>query len=68
MATFAGDDSYGSSLATTTVSVGSAPAPINFPTQSQPVDYTMTIIGAAIGIVIAVVIAVAAAVLILRKR
>jgi outer membrane protein assembly factor BamB len=67
-AAFAGDDSYGSSTAYTTVTVGPAPAvtpPVEIPT---PVDYTMTIAYAAIAIIIAVVIAVAVAVLLLRKR
>jgi len=70
LASFAGDDSYGSSSAATAVSVGPAPEPITFPEQPQQVipDYTMTIIGAAIAIIIAVAIAVALAVLILRKR
>jgi hypothetical protein len=68
VASFAADDSYGSSMATTGVTVGPAPAvtpPVEIPT---PVDYTMTIAYAAIAIIIAVVIAVAVAVLLLRKR
>jgi hypothetical protein len=68
IASFAGDDSYGSSTAATNLSVGPAPEtqqPIEIPT---PVDYTMTIAYAAIAIIIAVVIAVAVAVLLIRKR
>ena len=68
IASFAGDDSYGSSAAATAVSVGPAPAT---PEQTEPQvipDYTMTIVGAAIAMMIAVAIAVAIAVLILRKR
>jgi outer membrane protein assembly factor BamB len=68
IASFAADDSYGSSAASTMVTVGPAPAPIQFPEQTAPADYTLTIVGAAVAIIIAVVIAVAAAVLILRKR
>ena len=69
VASFAGDDSYGSSGASTSVSVGPAPETIQFPQQALPPDYTMTIVAAAIAITIAVVIAVAVAtVLILRKR
>jgi len=68
IALFAGDDSYGSSLSTTAVSVGAAPTQIEFPLAPTPADYTMTIISAAVTIIIAVVIAVAIAVLILRKR
>jgi outer membrane protein assembly factor BamB len=64
IASFAGDDSYGSSGAATAVSVGPAPVAIQLPEQITPPDYTMTIIGSAI----AVIIAVAIAVLILRKR
>ena len=67
-ASFAGDDSYGSSDAYTTMHVGPAPEPIEIPPAAQPIDYTMTIVYAAIAIIIAVVIAVAAAVLLLRKR
>jgi hypothetical protein len=58
IAQFAGDDSYGSSSASTTLSVGPAPATTN--NQQQPQvsvpDYTMTIIAAAIAIIIAVVL------------
>ena len=67
-ATFAGDDSYGSSWDETGLSVGTATEPIQFPEQAAPIDYTMTIVGAAIAIIIAVAIAVAIAVLLLRKR
>jgi hypothetical protein len=65
-ATFEGDDSYGSSGASTAVSVGPAPASIKIPEQITPVDYTMTIIGVGIAVIIAV--AVAINILILRKR
>jgi len=69
IASFGPDDSYGSSLSTTTVTVSPAPPaekPVEFP---QSTDYTMTIVGAAVAIIIAVVIAVAlATVLLLRKR
>jgi hypothetical protein len=67
-ATFAGDDSYGSSWAQTYASVVKAPATPETPTQAPIPDYTMTIIYAAIAIIIAVVIAVAVAILLLRKR
>ena len=65
VATFAGDDSYGSSSASTAVSVGPAPESITFPEQVTPADYTWTIVGMGIAIIIAVAIAT---VLILRKR
>ena len=60
--------SYGSSAASTAVSMGPAPATITIPEQVTPPDYTMTIVGVAIAIMIAVTIAVAAAILMLRKR
>jgi len=68
IASFAGDDSYGSSSASTAVSVGPAPEPIEFPQQSTPPDYTMTIVGTGIGIVIAVAIVGLLIFLALRKR
>ena len=68
IASFAGDDSYSSSLTTTAVSVGPAPVEVQFPETPTPQDYTMTIVGAAIAIIIAVAIAVAIAVPLLRKR
>jgi outer membrane protein assembly factor BamB len=68
IASFAGDDSYGSSGASTAVSVGPATEPIDFPQSPTPADYTMLIVGGVIAIIIAVIISVAVAVLILRKR
>ncbi len=65
VASFAGDESYGSSGASTAVTVGPAPATINIPEQITPPDYTMTIIGGVITVVIAVAIAT---ILILRKK
>ncbi len=64
-ATFAGDESYGSSWDETAVMVGpapAAPATVEIPT---PPDYTMTIVVAAVAVIIAVAIAT---LLILRKR
>ena len=65
IASFAGDDSYGSSAASTAVSVGPASAPIVIPEQSTPPDYTMTIVG--MGIAIMAVVAIVG-LLIYRKR
>jgi hypothetical protein len=66
IASFAGDDAYGSSAAATALAVGPAPA---VPDTTQPEvvvpDYTMTIIGAAIAVIIAVAIV---GVLTLRKK
>jgi hypothetical protein len=68
LASFAGDDSYGSSSAATSLSVGPAIATPSTPEIPTPVDTTMVIIGTGVAIIIAVVIAVAVAVLLLRKR
>ena len=68
IASFAGDDSYGSSAASTAVLVGPTEQQVVIPEQITPPDYTMTIIGGVIAIIIAVAIAVAIAILILRKR
>jgi hypothetical protein len=65
IASFAGDDSYSSSSASTVISVGPTAAEITIPEQVLPQDYTMTIIGVGIVVVIAVAIST---VLILRKR
>ena len=64
-ASFAADDSYGSSSAATAVTVGPAPATPETPATPVIPDYTMTIIGAAIAVIIAVAIVGA---LILMKR
>jgi hypothetical protein len=55
-AIFSGSDSYGSSTATTALSVGpavQAPPTVEVPT---PIDYTWTILGAAIAIIIVVIL------------
>jgi hypothetical protein len=54
VASFAGDDSYGSSSAATDVTVGPAPEPVLIPEAPTPADYTWTIVGAAIAVIIAV--------------
>jgi len=66
IASFAGDGSYGSSAASTTISVGPAPVTQTPDTGQEVVipDYTWTIIGTGI----AVIVAVAIAVLLLKKR
>ncbi len=65
IASFAGDESYGSSGASTAVSVGPAPAPVVIPEQSLPPDYTMTIIAGVIAVIIAVAIV---GILLYRKK
>jgi len=67
-ATFAGDDSYGSSTATSTLGVNSAPSVSPTPTQQPELvipDYTATIIAGVIAIIISVAIVGA---LILKKK
>jgi PQQ-like domain len=65
IASFAGDDSYGSSAASTFVTVDPAPATITIPEQVTPPDYTMAIFGSAIAVIIAVAIV---GVLLYRKK
>ena len=67
IASFEGDDSYGSSSASTTVSVGPALSTPEPPETVIP-DYTMTIVGAAVAIIIAVAIVGLLVFLALRKR
>ena len=68
IASFAGDDSYGSSAASTAVVVGPAPAPIQFPEQIAPQDYTMTIAAGVIAIIFAVALVGLLLFVTLRKR
>ncbi len=70
IASFAGDDSYGSSAATTTISVGPAPASTDTGNQQQITvpDYTMLILGGIITIIIAVAIVGALLFVTLRRR
>jgi hypothetical protein len=68
IASFAADDSYGSSSAATAVTVGPAPAPIEFPPTTEPVDNTMLLYGILITVIIAIVLALIAILLIFRKR
>jgi hypothetical protein len=64
-ATFIGDDSYGSSFATTYVSVGEAPAPTATPPPQTPIDYMpMMYALLAVGIIAIVLMLV----LLFRKR
>jgi outer membrane protein assembly factor BamB len=67
-ASFAGDDSYGSSSAYTTIHVGPAPEPIEIPPATEPVDNTMLLYGILVAVVIAIVLALIAIVAIFRKR
>jgi hypothetical protein len=67
-ATFMGDDSYGSSFATTYATVSEAPAPS---ATASPISFdavSNTIVTTVIGAAIVIIIAIAIAVLLLRKR
>jgi hypothetical protein len=68
VASFAGDDAYGSSAASTAVSVGPTPASTTPSEQTVTVDTTMTIIETGIAIIIAVAIVGVALFFALRKR
>jgi outer membrane protein assembly factor BamB len=65
IASFASDDSYGSSAAATAVTVGPAPEPYPQPVETVTPPDTIPYI---VGMGIAIIIAVAIAVLLLRKR
>ena len=67
-ASFAADDSYGSSSAGTAISVGPAPEPIAFPEQPTPADYTMLFNGLIAAVVIAILIGVVNLAVHFRKR
>ncbi|MGE5637100.1 MAG: PQQ-binding-like beta-propeller repeat protein, partial [Chloroflexota bacterium] len=56
IASFAADDSYGSSEASTAIAVGPATEPVQIPQQVTPPDYTMTIVGVGIAVILAVAI------------
>jgi len=68
IASFAGDDSYGSSGASTAIAVGPAPAQVTVPEQPTPPDYSMAIVGSAVAVIVAVAIAAVAIILLGRKR
>jgi hypothetical protein len=68
IASFAGDDSYGSSAGATGFSVGPAPVAPEIPEQITPIDYTMTVVGVGIALAIIIIAAVAVATLLLLKK
>jgi len=67
-ANFAADASYGSSMATTTLAVGPAPAEVVIPPQTEPVDNTNLLYGVLAAVIIAIIIGLAAVLLALRKH
>jgi hypothetical protein len=68
VAQFAGDDSYGSSSAGTSLSVGPAVATPSTPEIPTPVDYSMLLYGILAAVVVAIVLALVAILVVLRKR
>ena len=68
IAQFAGDDSYGSSSAGTSLSVGPAVESPSTPEVPTPVDYSMLLYGILAAVVIAIVLALVAILVVLRKR
>jgi hypothetical protein len=68
IASFAGDESYGNSAASTAVSVGPAVAEITIPEQVAPPDYSTLLYGILSAVVIAIVLAAVAVIVSLRKR
>jgi hypothetical protein len=69
VAAFAGDDSYGSSSASTAISVGPAQStPSDGEGPATPVDNTMLLYGILVAVIIAIVLAVIAIVALFRKR
>jgi hypothetical protein len=70
MASFNGDDSYGSSTAATFVSVGPAPAetPTPTPPEAPPPDNTGLIYATLAAVIVAIIIGIIAILVGLRKR
>ena len=66
---FAGDESYGSSSAGTSLSVGAAPTS-STPSQPQTEvpDYSMLLYGILVAVIVAIIIGLVAIALVLRKR
>jgi outer membrane protein assembly factor BamB len=68
-ASYAGDDSYGSSSAYTSVSIGPAPAtPAPTVTQAPATDYTPTLTGILAAVVVAIIVSVIALAVVIRKH
>jgi outer membrane protein assembly factor BamB len=68
IAQFAADDSYGSSSAATSLSVGPAPEPIDIPPTKEPVDNTMLLYATLAAVIVAIVIGLVAVLLALRRH
>jgi len=68
MAYFTSDDSYGSSKAATSVTVGPAPTPIEIPPATEQVDNTNLLYAVLAAVIVAIIIGIAAVLLTLRKH
>jgi hypothetical protein len=68
IASFEADESYGSSAASTAISVGPAPATPETPETPTPVDNTMLLYGILAAVAIAIIIGLIAVALVLRKH
>jgi outer membrane protein assembly factor BamB len=68
IASFAADDSYGSSNAATGVTVGPAPTTPETPEIPTPVDYTPWLYGIMAAVVVAIIVGIIAILIALRKR
>jgi len=58
IASFMGDDSYGSSAAATAITVGPPPAEIEIPEYPTPTDYMPMLTALAIAVIIAIIIGI----------
>jgi hypothetical protein len=67
-ATFAGDDSYGNSFATTYSTVSQAQSSPTAASLQSATDYTMTILGGIVAVIIAVVLVGAILAMMIRKK
>jgi hypothetical protein len=67
-ATFEGTEAYGSSMATTALSVGPAAEQIVFPEVIQPTDYSTLLYGTLAAVIVAIIIGLVAVLLVLRKH
>jgi hypothetical protein len=68
MASFAGDESYGSSSAATAINVGPAPTTPETPEIPTPVDNKNLLYGVLVAVVVAIVIGLAALIGVFRKK
>jgi hypothetical protein len=68
VASFMGDESYGSSAAATAITVGPPPAEIEIPEYPTPTDYTPMLTALAIAVIVVAILVVYAIVSIRKLR